>query len=182
MKNWYKSSKIFITCWVSLIPGTFVSYAQIAQEQTLTGDTLSQNPLNLPPKTKRHYPSQAADEAANPLPNLSLAEMKQQSAGLPAFAMHVQMLNKRTDKKDDYHLSQGEGFLYGGMYIQGLNCISSFKSEPGNDVGFVVMTDIENNIVFSGWLFSEFPGVSGLEHPQYDIRLISCQPVENVKQ
>jgi hypothetical protein len=30
--------------------------------------------------------------------------------------------------------------------------------------------------VFSGWMFSSSPAVSAMEHPVYDITLLSCKP------
>ena len=33
----------------------------------------------------------------------------------------------------------------------------------------------ENNLIFSGWMFSSSPAISALEHPVYDISLISCK-------
>ena len=33
----------------------------------------------------------------------------------------------------------------------------------------------ENNLIFSGWMVSSSPAISALEHPVYDISLISCK-------
>ena len=33
----------------------------------------------------------------------------------------------------------------------------------------------DNNLIFSGWMFSSSPAISALEHPVYDISLISCK-------
>ena len=33
----------------------------------------------------------------------------------------------------------------------------------------------EGTIIFSGWMFSSSPAISALEHPIYDIFLISCK-------
>ena len=36
-------------------------------------------------------------------------------------------------------------------------------------------TSNDNNLIFSGWMFSSSPAISALEHPIYDISLISCK-------
>jgi len=36
-------------------------------------------------------------------------------------------------------------------------------------------TSNDNNLIFSGWMFSSSPAISALEHPVYDISLISCK-------
>ena len=33
----------------------------------------------------------------------------------------------------------------------------------------------DNNLIFSGWMFCSSPAISALEHPVYDISLISCK-------
>ena len=33
----------------------------------------------------------------------------------------------------------------------------------------------DHNLIFSGWMFSSSPAISALEHPVYDISLISCK-------
>ena len=33
----------------------------------------------------------------------------------------------------------------------------------------------DNNLICSGWMFSSSPAISALEHPVYDIPLISCK-------
>ena len=33
----------------------------------------------------------------------------------------------------------------------------------------------EGTLIFSGWMFSSSPAISALEHPVYDISLVSCK-------
>ena len=33
----------------------------------------------------------------------------------------------------------------------------------------------EGTLIFSGWMFSSSPAISSLEHPVYDISLVSCK-------
>ena len=37
------------------------------------------------------------------------------------------------------------------------------------------LNDTDTGLVFSGWMFSSSPALSALEHPVYDISLISCK-------
>ena len=37
------------------------------------------------------------------------------------------------------------------------------------------LNDDDTGLIFSGWMFSSSPALSALEHPVYDISLISCK-------
>ena len=37
------------------------------------------------------------------------------------------------------------------------------------------LNDNDTGLIFSGWMFSSSPALSALEHPVYDISLISCK-------
>ena len=37
------------------------------------------------------------------------------------------------------------------------------------------LNDNDTGLIFSGWMFSSSPALSALEHPIYDISLISCK-------
>ena len=40
---------------------------------------------------------------------------------------------------------------------------------------FLNQSEDKQNLVFSGWMFSSSPAISALEHPIYDISLVSCK-------
>ena len=40
----------------------------------------------------------------------------------------------------------------------------------------------DSGIIFSGWMFSSSPSLSALEHPVYDISLISCKNLRTTSQ
>ena len=41
---------------------------------------------------------------------------------------------------------------------------------------------LESNLIFSGWMFSSSPALSALEHPVYDVSLISCMYSNTISQ
>ena len=41
---------------------------------------------------------------------------------------------------------------------------------------------LESNLIFSGWMFSSSPALSALEHPIYDVSLISCIKSKTISQ
>jgi hypothetical protein len=69
---------------------------------------------------------------------------------------------------------------FGTLEIIVRRCVFRPPEETPENVAFLEVADRGHDktkpgkLVFSGWVFSSSPAVSALEHPVYDITLLSC--------
>lgn len=92
----------------------------------------------------------------------------------------IQILDKTTAKSLEKTIATGEKYSYGNINITPYRCWRSPPSRKPNskilleinEVNPKDKQDIAN--IFTGWMISASPSVSGLEHPIYDITVIDC--------
>ena len=91
-------------------------------------------------------------------------------------------LDKITAKTSDIHILIGETKKFGLLEIKALQCGSVKSStEPGH-AAYIQVKDLSENknnkvFVFNGWTFSSSKTLRSLEHPIYDLWLVSCDNV-----
>jgi hypothetical protein len=68
---------------------------------------------------------------------------------------------------------------YGNLVITARYCRSSPPTEPPETKAFLEIDEVppgeEARRIFSGWMFASTPAVSALEHPVYDVWVLSCR-------
>ncbi len=80
------------------------------------------------------------------------------SAGVTPFTLHI-----------------GQSVNYGSLTITLRACLVRPPNQPADSSAFLDITDSRNAAAsFHGWMFSDEPEVSMLEHPVYDVRLSGC--------
>ncbi len=94
-------------------------------------------------------------------------------------AVILQGLNKVTGKTSKLEGPVGTLMTFGNLQIVARRC---WKSDPFDRPENAVLLDISETRqgeaprqTFLGWMFSSNPGLSGLEHPVYDITLLACE-------
>ena len=91
-------------------------------------------------------------------------------------------LDKITAKTSEISISLGETKKFGLLEIKALQC-GKVKSvtEPGSAAYLQIkdLTDNQNEkiFVFNGWTFSSSPTLMSIDHPVYDLWLLSCDNV-----
>ena len=71
--------------------------------------------------------------------------------------------------------------LFGTLELTVNRCAFRPPEEPPENVAFLTILDrghdpsLAPKSVFTGWMFSSSPAVSAMEHPVYDITLLSCR-------
>lgn len=82
------------------------------------------------------------------------------------------------------HVSQietpvGVSVTFGTLSILVRDCEIAPPDEPPNNAAFIQIYETppgeQTKRLFSGWMFSASPALSGLEHPVYDVTLLSCK-------
>lgn len=90
--------------------------------------------------------------------------------------VRLRELDKMTGQTETFELAVGESRQVGRLKVQ----LDACRSPEGNDVhgtiAFLKVWDVREpeDEAFSGWMFAESPSLSALDHPRYDLWVISC--------
>ena len=93
----------------------------------------------------------------------------------------LQLLDKITARIFTKLVPVGGGIEFGTLELQVNYCAYRPPEEPPENVAFIMIYDNGygdkkgKDALFSGWMFASSPAISGLEHPVYDVILLSCQ-------
>ena len=114
--------------------------------------------------------------------NSNLKEKKIIELKNKATRVNIVALDKITAKTSDIHILLGETKKFGLLEIKALQCGNVVSlTEPGQ-VAYIQVKDLSDNksnqvFVFNGWTFSSSTTLRPLDHPIYDIWLVSCDNV-----
>ena len=95
----------------------------------------------------------------------------------------LQGLNKITARIKTFDFKIGEKNTFGFLEIHAKRCVFSEPTETPESIAYIKIFDssekkiknLSTNIVFEGWMFASSPALNTLEHPVYDLILISCK-------
>lgn len=97
----------------------------------------------------------------------------------------LQGLNKVMGRVYTLEVPLGTVARFENLEIISRKCVKSKPEEPLENTSLLeireVKTDEEPKQVFLGWVFSSSPSISSLEHPVYDVTVISCEARENLE-
>jgi hypothetical protein len=87
----------------------------------------------------------------------------------------LRWLDKMTGETADIELSPGQSAISGRLTIRLDECRYP-KDNPTAEAfaHLTVVTDGVAEPVFSGWMIASSPALSALEHPRYDVWVLSC--------
>lgn len=88
-------------------------------------------------------------------------------------------LDKITGRIIKFDVDIGETVQFGALRVKPQACYTRPATEAANTDAFVEVDEItlqgEVKRIFSGWMFAASPGLSGVEHPIYDVWLTDCK-------
>ena len=93
----------------------------------------------------------------------------------------LQTLDKITARISSIDVALNVPERFGTLEITVSRCAYRPPEEPPENAAFVSVRDVGHDTslapvqVFSGWVFSSSPAISGLEHAVYDVTLIACK-------
>ena len=95
----------------------------------------------------------------------------------------LQGLDKITARIKTLKFKVGEKNNFGILEVFIKRCVLSKPTETPESMAYITIfdnseTSLKNkqtNIVFNGWMFASSPALNALEHPVYDLILISCK-------
>ena len=92
----------------------------------------------------------------------------------------LQLLDKITAPISTRTVPVGGGAEFGTLELRVHYCAYRPPEEPPENVAFIMIYDNGygdrkvQRALFTGWMFASSPAISGLEHPVYDVTLLSC--------
>lgn len=78
-----------------------------------------------------------------------------------------------------FQVPMDDTYQFGSLQVTPKVCYTSAENEPSRTDAFVEVkaTTLDQKIqeIFSGWMFSNSPGLNAVDHPVYDVWLKDCQ-------
>ena len=100
------------------------------------------------------------------------------SASGPATLL-LRGLDKITGRPTNITAPVGKPVSFATLTITARYCYSTPASETPETAAFVQIedrrTDQPSRRIFSGWMYASSPGLNGVEHPLYDVWVITCR-------
>ena len=143
----------------------------------VVGVALAQNIPSPPPSVT------GPAAAAKALPAAPAAPAADAPAGPPAppqggTQLMLRGLDKITGRPTAITAPIGKPVRFATLTITARFCYSTPASETPETTAFVQIEDHRpdqpSRSVFSGWMYGSSPGLNGVEHPLYDVWVISC--------
>lgn len=116
-------------------------------------------------------PGLAHAQGAAPVPQQSPPD-----TWVPRTAAELVLLEKVRAQPLTVTVRTGQSTTFGTLTINVRSCASRPPDLPQNAAAFIEATDSRGSApVFRGWILSNTPAVSQMEHPIYDVRLVACR-------
>ena len=111
-----------------------------------------------------------------------LKDKKSQSNKEKMTKVNLIGLDKITAKTSNISLKLGEIKRFGLLEIKVIKCGKVESDDRKDEAAYIQVKDVsdtnnEKIFVFNGWTFSSTPYLQPLDHPVYDIWLVSCENV-----
>ncbi|HEV2187834.1 MAG TPA: DUF2155 domain-containing protein [Stellaceae bacterium] len=91
----------------------------------------------------------------------------------------LQGLDKVAAKVSQIVAPVGSSVTFGTLSILVRDCETAPPDAPPDNAAFIQIYETppgeQTKRLFSGWMFSSSPALSGLEHPVYDVTLLACK-------
>jgi hypothetical protein len=123
-----------------------------------------------PPPAAAAAPSAPAADAS--------AQSSPQTVPKGGTSLLLRGLDKITGRPTDIVAPVGKPVGFATLTITARFCYSTPPSETPETAAFVQIEDHRPDQpprrIFSGWMYGSSPGLNGVEHPLYDVWVISC--------
>ena len=89
--------------------------------------------------------------------------------------LHLRGLDNLNGSAQDITVREGETVRYGHLEILAETCRVPRDNPKADAYAFLKIRDVrEETPRFSGWMFASSPALSALDHPRYDVWVVSC--------
>lgn len=113
------------------------------------------------------------------LPALAQDEGAVEGQGEPQFAdsdgADLRFLDKLTGETGDVSLSLGQSAKFGRMIVQLDHCrYPTANPASDSEAHLTIVDEATTAVLFNGWMLASAPALSALDHPRYDVWVLSC--------
>jgi hypothetical protein len=126
------------------------------------------------------FQASAAPSALPPKPP-SIVDAQPDAQGVKRLAV-LRGLDKITGRASDIGAPIGVPVRFGTLTLTVRYCYTVPPEEPPETTAFVQIDDNPPSAppkrMFSGWMFASTPALNALEHPTYDVWVITCKTDE----
>ena len=114
--------------------------------------------------------------------NITLKEKKILNSKNKIIRVNIVALDKITAKTSNINLFLGETKKFGLLEIKALKCGNVISELEQGQAAYIQVKDLSDNLsnqvfVFNGWTFSYSTTLNPIDHPVYDLWLVSCENV-----
>jgi hypothetical protein len=103
------------------------------------------------------------------------AQVTDNRATLEAPVLHLRGLDTLNGRTQDIEMRFGETARFGHLEITAETCRVPRDVPTSDAFAFLKIRDVrEQTPRFSGWMFASSPALSALDHPRYDVWVVSC--------
>jgi hypothetical protein len=166
-----KLAKIIFLC---LLVSAGIARAQDAWQQPVMPDGYSVGEEPSPEDNEEELPP--SDETAEEL-NEELVESPTPK-WIATKEAKVKALNKVLTRNKEIKIKTGGSQKFGSLSIAVEKCFKADDSDKEESSALIKITETLSNgttkQAFHAWMFSSSPAISALEHPIYDVILLSC--------
>jgi hypothetical protein len=106
---------------------------------------------------------------------LALANATQAAEMVQAEAGILRWIDRLTGESGDMELARGQSATNGRLTILMDECRYPVNNPAGDAEAHLTISDsMRNDPVFQGWMIASSPALSALDHPRYDVWVLSC--------
>ena len=99
-----------------------------------------------------------------------------------------QGLDKITARIKTFEIKVGASKAFGILDINLQKCVYSKPLDEPESIAYIKVLDLSDKYsvtknklsIFKGWIFASSPALNAMEHPVYDVSLISCKKRQNI--
>ncbi len=97
-------------------------------------------------------------------------------------SVNILGLDKITAKTTEINIKLGQTEKFGLLEIKAIKCGKVNSNNQSGEAAYIQIKDLSDNqdekvFVFNGWTFSSSPSLKPIDHPVYDVWLVSCENV-----
>jgi hypothetical protein len=114
---------------------------------------------------------------------LRLALVLGSLVGSPALAQEfdeaeggsLRFLDKLTSETGDVTLNRGQSAKFGRLLVRLESCRYPVSNPTADSEAYLTVVEEGTGLeLFSGWMLASSPALSALDHPRYDVWVLSC--------
>lgn len=103
------------------------------------------------------------------------AQIANDQVTLQADEVRLRGLDTLNGRAEDIELTVGETVSFGQLEITVDTCRVPELDPEGDAYAFLRIRDVRDAAPrFAGWMFASSPALSALDHPRYDVWVLSC--------